>query len=114
MTDARVVFTTAGNSTEAEKIARALVDRQLAACVNILPQIRSIYRWQGNVEDALEILLVIKTTAAQFPAVRDAICELHSYDVPECIALPITDGSPDYLKWLAENVSPPPKRDVIT
>lgn len=109
MTDTRVVFTTAGDSTEAEKIARALVDRRLAACVNILPQVRSIYRWQSNVEDAAEILLVIKTTAAQFPAVCGAIRELHSYDVPECIALPITDGSPDYLKWLTESVQPPSK-----
>jgi periplasmic divalent cation tolerance protein len=107
MTDARVVFTTASSIAEAEKIARALVEHRLAACVNILPQIRSIYRWQGKVEDAAEILLVIKTTAAQFPAVRDAIRELHSYDVPECICLAITDGSPDYLNWLVENVQPP-------
>lgn len=104
MTDARVVLTTAADTAEAEKIARALVDRRLAACVNILPQIRSIYRWQGTVEDAAEILLVIKTTATHFSAVRDAIRELHSYDVPECIALPITDGSPDYLQWLTESV----------
>lgn len=109
MTDARVVLTTAGSAAEAEKIARTLVDRQLAACVNILPQMRSIYRWQGKVEDATETLLVVKTTAAQFPAVRDAIRELHSYDVPECICLPITDGSPDYLKWLVESVQPTPK-----
>jgi periplasmic divalent cation tolerance protein len=109
MTDTRVVLTTAGSTDEAETIAYALVDRQLAACVNILPQMRSIYRWQGKVEDAVEILLVIKTTAAQFPAVRDAIRELHSYDVPECICLPIIDGSPDYLKWLTESVQPAPK-----
>ena len=104
MTDARVVFTTAGSTAEAEKIARALVERHLAACVNVLPQIRSIYRWQGKIEDAAEILLIIKTTAAQFPAVRNAIRELHSYDVPECICLPVADGSPDYLHWLMENV----------
>jgi periplasmic divalent cation tolerance protein len=109
MTDARVVFTTAGSAEEAEKIAHALVERHLAACVNVLPQIRSIYRWQGKVEDAAEILLIIKTTAAKFPAVRDAIRELHSYDVPECIALPITDGAPDYLKWLTESVPPLPQ-----
>ena len=107
MTDARVVFTTAGSIAEAERIARALVERRLAACVNILPQIRSIYRWQGKIEDAAEILLLIKTSAERFPAVRDAIRELHSYDVPECICLPITDGSPDYLKWLVENMQPP-------
>ena len=109
MTDARVVFTTAADAAQAEKIARALVERGLAACVNILPKVRSIYRWQGTVEDAAEILLIIKTAAAQFPTVRDAIRELHSYDVPECICLPITDGAPDYLKWLAERVQPPPQ-----
>jgi periplasmic divalent cation tolerance protein len=108
MTDARVVFTTTADTAEAEKIARALVERRLAACVNILPQVRAIYRWQGKVEDATEILLIIKTTAAHSPAVRDAIRELHSYDVPECIALPVADGSPDYLKWLTESVQPPP------
>jgi periplasmic divalent cation tolerance protein len=109
MTDARVVLTTAGSAAEAEKIARTLVDRRIAACVNVLPQVRSIYRWQSKVEDASEILLVIKTTAPQFLAVRDAIRELHSYDVPECICLPITDGSPDYLQWISENVQPLPK-----
>lgn len=109
MTDARVVFTTAGDTAEAEKIARTLIERRLAACVNILPPVRSIYRWQGKIEDGAEILLLIKTSAAQFLAVQNAIKELHSYDVPECIALPITDGSPDYLKWLTESVQPPPK-----
>jgi periplasmic divalent cation tolerance protein len=109
MTDARVVFTTAADAAEAEKVARALVERRLAACVNILPQVHSVYRWQGTVEDAAEVLLIIKTTAAQFPAVRDAIRELHSYDVPECICLPITDGSLDYLRWLTESVHPPLK-----
>ena len=104
MTDARVVFTTAADTAEAEKIARALIDRRLAACVNILPHVRSIYRWQDKVEDAAEILLVIKTTAAQFPVVQNAIRELHSYHVPECICLPVTDGSPDYLHWLMQNV----------
>ena len=109
MTDARVVFTTAADAAEAEKIGRALVERQLAACVNVLPQVRSIYRWQGKVEDAPEILLIIKTTGAQFPAVCDAIRELHSYEVPECICLTINEGAPEYLKWLAESVPPPPK-----
>jgi periplasmic divalent cation tolerance protein len=109
MTNARVVFTTASDAAEAEKIAHALVERRLAACANVLPQIRSIYRWQGKVEDAAEVLLVIKTTATQFAAVRDAIRELHSYELPECICLPVTDGSPDYLRWLVESVQPLPK-----
>jgi periplasmic divalent cation tolerance protein len=105
MTDKRIVLTTAGSEKEARKIARQLVERRLAACVNILPPVASIYRWQGNVEEAQEWLLVVKTTAAAFGQVREAIAELHSYDLPECICLPIEDGSPSYLEWIAESVS---------
>jgi len=104
MTDKRIVLSTAGSQDEARKLAHHLVERQLAACVNIVPQIESIYRWQGKVESSQEWLLLIKTTAERFPAVRDAIRELHSYDLPECVALTIEDGSPDYLKWLADSV----------
>jgi periplasmic divalent cation tolerance protein len=102
MTDKRIVLTTAGSEDEARKIASQLVERQLAACVNIIPQVESIYRWQGKVESAEEWLLLIKTTAERFEKVRDAIRELHSYDVPECIAVAIEDGSPEYLRWLAD------------
>lgn len=104
MTENRLVLTTAASPQEAEKIARHLVDHRLAACVNIVPQIQSIYRWQGKVESAQEWLLVIKTTAERFPAVRDAICKEHSYDVPECVAVSIEDGSPRYLQWLEDSV----------
>lgn len=100
MTDKRIVLTTCGSAEEAERIAHALVERQLAACVNIVPQIRSVYRWQGKVESASEWLLVVKTTAGKFAGVRDAIRELHSYELPECIAIEIVDGSPEYLKWM--------------
>src|SRR5580765_6421089 len=86
MTDKILVLTTAGSKDEARKIARALVERLLAACVNIVPQVGSIYRWEGEVEEAEEWLLIIKTTRTAFERVRDAIKELHSYDVPECIA----------------------------
>lgn len=103
-TEKRIVLTTAGSREEAQRIARALVERQLAACVNLLGPIDSIYRWKGQVEEAQEWLLLIKTTAAGFAAVRDAIRELHSYELPECIAIDITDGSPDYLRWLGEQV----------
>ncbi len=103
MPDERVVLTTCGSKDEAGRIAHALVDRHLAACVNISSPIESVYRWQGRVETATEYLLLIKTTAERFPAVRDAIRELHSYDLPECIMLPIEDGSAEYLKWIAEN-----------
>jgi periplasmic divalent cation tolerance protein len=104
MTDKRIVLSTTGSEDEARKIAHSLVDRQLAACVNIIPQIESVYCWQGKVESTREWLLLIKTTAKNFPAVRDAIRELHSYDLPECIAVTIDDGSSDYLQWLAESV----------
>jgi len=104
LTDKRIVLTTTGSEDEARKIAHALVDRQLAACVNIVLQIESVYRWQGKVESAREWLLLIKTSAEKFSAVRDAIRELHSYDLPECIALAIEDGSPGYLQWIADSV----------
>ena len=105
MTDKRIVLTTAASEEEADKIARHLVEHRLAACVNILPQITSIYRWQDKMVEVREWLLVVKTTAAAFGQVRHAIAELHSYDVPECICLTIEDGSPTYLEWVAESVS---------
>jgi periplasmic divalent cation tolerance protein len=104
MTDKRIVLSTAGSEEEAHKIARHLVEQQLAACVNILPRIESIYRWQGKVETSREWLLLIKTTAERFPAVCDAIRDLHSYELPECVAVSIEDGSPEYLQWLADSV----------
>jgi periplasmic divalent cation tolerance protein len=104
MTDKRVVLSTAGSEDEARKVAHHLVEHQLAACVNIVPGIESIYRWQGKVESAREWLLLIKTTAEKFPAVRDAIRKVHSYDLPECIAIEIEDGSAEYLEWIGESV----------
>ena len=105
MTEARIMLTTTGSQDEARKIARALVDRKLAACVNIVPQVESVYRWQGKVENAAEWLLIIKTQATAFARVRDAIRELHSYELPECVLLEISDGSPEYLAWIIENVT---------
>jgi periplasmic divalent cation tolerance protein len=104
MTDKKLVLTTASSSDEARRIARALVERRLAACVNILHQIESVYRWKGKVEEAQEWLLLIKTTAAGFERVRDVIRELHSYELPECVCVSIEDGSPEYLKWIGEAV----------
>ena len=104
MTDKRIVLTTAGSEQEARKIAQHLVEQKLAACVNIIPRIESIYRWQEQVESSAEWLLLIKTTSAKFPAVRDAIRELHSYELPECIALNIEDGSAKYLEWIEMSV----------
>jgi periplasmic divalent cation tolerance protein len=107
MTQMCLVLTTAGSAEEAKKIAHALVESRLAACVNIVPQIESVYRWQGKVESAAEWLLVIKSRAAAFEQVREAIKELHSYDLPECIMLEIAEGDKAYLDWLAENTSLP-------
>jgi periplasmic divalent cation tolerance protein len=104
MTDARLVLSTAGSHEEARKIAQALVERRLAACVNIVPQVESIYRWQGKVESAQEWLLLIKTSVERFSAIRDALGELHSYEVPECIAITIEDGSSSYLEWIKHSV----------
>lgn len=102
MTDSVVVLITASKETEAEKIAKALVDERLAACVNIVKDIRSIYRWQGNLEDDSEVLLIVKTRKDLFSKLSAFVKGLHSYSVPEIIALPIIEGSGDYLKWLNE------------
>ncbi|HLK32011.1 MAG TPA: divalent-cation tolerance protein CutA [Terriglobales bacterium] len=104
MTDKKIVLTAAGSRAEAEKLAQALVDRRLAACVNLVGPVHSVYRWQGKVETAAEHLLIIKTTAALFGSVAAVIRELHSYDLPECIQLPIEAGSADYLKWIEESI----------
>ena len=103
MTDKLLVLTTAGSDEEARKIARALVERKLAACVNIVPRIHSVYRWQGKVESAEEFLLIIKTTQGCQEPVRSAIKELHSYELPECIVIGINGGSEEYLRWVSES-----------
>ena len=99
--DTRLVITNCPDEETANRIALAVVEEKLAACVNILPRVQSIYRWQGAVESAVEVPLLIKTTAAAYPALEAAIRESHPYDVPEIIALPITAGLPAYLNWLA-------------
>jgi len=104
MTDKRLVLTTCGSLDEARSIAQTLVERQLAACVNLVPQIESVYRWKGEVETATEWLLVIKTTADAFNRLREALSELHSYDLPECIEIAIEDGGAAYLMWIGESV----------
>lgn len=104
MTDKIIVLTTTGSREEADRIAQALVESKLAACVNITGPLRSVYRWKGAVESADEFLLLIKTAAAAFERVRDTIQELHSYELPECIALPVEAGSDAYLEWIGKNV----------
>lgn len=105
MTDARIILTTAGSPEEARKIAHALVERRLAACVNIVPQVESVYRWQGKLETAQEWLLLIKTQDDLFERVRSAVKELHSYDLPECVMLEVSAGSQEYLSWIENNTT---------
>ena len=96
----QIVLTACPDAANAERIARVLVEEGLAACVNILPPMQSLYRWKGKIETASEQLLVIKSTVAQFPAIRDRVRSLHPYELPEIIAVPIADGLPEYLAWL--------------
>ena len=103
MTDKKIVLTTTATREDAGKIARSLVERRLAACVNVVA-IESVYRWKDAVESAEEWLLVIKTTAAAFDQVHAAIQELHTYELPECVLLPIESGSEEYLAWIGESV----------
>ena len=98
----QIVFITAGTSQEAETIARALVGERLAACANVVPAVTSIYRWEGKVQRDPEVLLIVKSTDANMPALIQRVKELHSYQVPEIIALPIAGGSPEYLVWILE------------
>jgi periplasmic divalent cation tolerance protein len=104
MTDIVMIFCTCGTHDEALTVAHSLVEARLAACANVLPPVHSIYRWEGNVETADEVLLIIKTTRERFPAVRDRIAQLHTYDTPEIIAVPVLDGSDKYLAWLRDQV----------
>ncbi len=104
MTDKIIVLTTVGSKEEARAIADALVERRLAACVNIIGPIESVFRWKGEVDFANEFQLLIKTTEARFKSVSGAIKELHSYELPECIKVSIEDGSAEYLKWIDGSV----------
>ena len=110
-----VVYVTAGSADEADRLARSLVDERLAACVNRINSVQSVYRWQGKVEQSEEELLIIKTSRDRFAALEKRVRELHSYSVPEVIALPVIEGSSNYLKWLKEQVTlgPRPRSDVI-
>lgn len=103
--EALVVYITAPNEDEAAKIAKILVEERLAGCVNIVRDIRSIYSWQGKIEDDREVLMIVKTRLRLFNALTEKVKELHSYSVPEVIAIPVVDGSEDYIKWLKEATS---------
>lgn len=101
-----VVLMTAPDEASAERLARTLVEEALAACVNLVPQIRSIYRWQGKIETGNEVLLIAKTRADCVSALIARVLEIHPYDVPEVIAWPITHGSASYLKWVLDSCRP--------
>lgn len=101
MTDVRVVLVTCPHPEAAATLARTLVEEGLAACGNVLPGLRSIYRWQGQVQDEPEALLLLKTTAARFEALRERVVALHPYEVPEVIALAVDAGHAPYLAWVA-------------
>jgi periplasmic divalent cation tolerance protein len=107
MTDKIVVLTTCDSEEHAEKMARHLVEQRLAACVNILPKARSIYRWKEKVEDTAEWLLVIKSRRDLFAALRLEIQKIHTYQVPEIVALQVVDGSEAYLDWLDGQLTTP-------
>jgi periplasmic divalent cation tolerance protein len=102
-----VAFSTAGSPEEGRRIARALIAEQLAACVNIVDNICSIYRWQGGIQSSPESLLTIKTRANLIPAIESRLRELHSYDVPELVAVPIVRGAQPYLEWLLSSTRAP-------
>lgn len=103
MADEKLVISTAGSKEEAGRIAQALVSERLAACVNIIGPIESVYRWQAKVESAPEFLMLVKTVRANSAKVLSRIRELHSYELPEAIEVSIDAGSPEYLKWIADS-----------
>ncbi len=100
MSEVMVVLVTAGDDDEATRIAHSVVSEKLAACVNMISPIRSVYSWQGEVCDDREILLIMKTRTDRFPELRERIGKLHSYDVPEILAFSVSDGATDYLNWV--------------
>ena len=105
MTDALVVFCTCSSREESLKLAHAVVSEEAAACVNIIPLVESVYRWEGEIETAQEVLLLIKTTRERFDALRDLLVKLHSYATPEVIAMPVVAGLPKYLAWLGATIA---------
>jgi periplasmic divalent cation tolerance protein len=105
MTPALIVYVTAANRKEADKIAQALVEENLAGCVSIVPEIYSRYRWRGHVEYEKELLLMIKTERRLYKRLEKRILSLHTYKVPEILAIPILSGNPTYLKWLKSSLA---------
>ncbi len=105
--DTLLVFTNLPDRDAALGLARALVERRLAACVNVLGGCTSVYRWQGDVEEAAEVPVLVKTRAARYPELEALIRELHPYELPEIVAVPVVRGLPEYLDWVAEETAIP-------
>jgi periplasmic divalent cation tolerance protein len=101
MTDAILVLTTLPTADAAAEVAKAVVDEKLAACANILPALRSIYRWEGKIQDENEVLVLLKTRQAQYERLKARILGLHPYEVPEVLAIPVEQGNQPYLDWIA-------------
>lgn len=104
--DALVVFATFPDAETARRIVRTLIEERLIACGNLIPAVESIYTWKGAVETSAEVFAVLKTESWRYPGVEQRLRELHPYEVPECIALRVADGLPDYLRWITESVTP--------
>ncbi len=104
MTDTLVVLVTAPSADEAARLARALVEEKLVACGNVVPAVRSIYRWEGRICDDAEALLVLKVPAKRFPELRDRVAAIHPYELPEVVALPVVDGLERYVSWIVQSM----------
>ena len=104
-----LVITTVSSETEAKKLGQALIENKLAACVNILPSITSIFRWEGKISAETELIIIAKSHQKLFPMIKEMILSIHSYDVPEIISLPISSGSEEYLKWIEQEL-----QDILT
>lgn len=105
MKDPILILVTAASKEEANFIGKNMVEERLVACVNIVPGVRSLYVWKGKLYDEGEVLLIMKSRQGLFDKIKDRVIELHSYEVPEVIALPVVGGSEDYLKWMEESIS---------
>jgi periplasmic divalent cation tolerance protein len=102
-----IVLTNCPDAEVADRLARTLVEQRLAACVNRLPAVNSVYRWQGAVERAIEVPLLIKSTRERLPEIQEVIRALHPYEVPEIVAIPVVAGLPAYLRWVVDETQPP-------
>ena len=109
MTDKIVILSACSTEQEAETLARLLVDDRLAACVSVIPRVRSFYHWQGAVQSSEECLLIIKSSRDLFDSVRTKLEAVHTYEIPEVLALPVVEGAPNYMNWLTANLSEFPK-----